>query len=192
MRVAIITPTFERDIRPIIEASAWAGRPQHNPDVQHYIVDNNADHLDIGDPHVVHIKQPSNVGSGKGRNLGMLRAMQDGAEALCFWDDDDVPHPDFLERMSEAIDGTGRSVVACSVKSDGRILPPSHKGTQGRMIRAEAIGNVRWDNVIPGQDRRFWSKFDHLPCAVINDVLMEAGISPQGGMRSERAVYGPT
>jgi GT2 family glycosyltransferase len=193
MKVAAITPTFERYSSSIIRAFTT----QTYPNKRIYLVDNNedkgflgrtvrppacwADGLFVLTPH-------GNIGASAARNLGIEQAIHDGIDAVCFWDDDDAPYPQYLSRMSRALIDSGKPIAACRVAFEGHVLEPSHFGTQGRMILTSAIGNRRWPSQWPGQDKAWWRQFANLEYEPVGEVLIEARRGLVGGFRSPRAV----
>lgn len=185
MNVAAIVPTFERDVTRILRCF----RDQTYADKRLYLIDNNPEKLSLSETGgVVHVwQQGTNVGASGGRNIGMDYARRDDCDAICFWDDDDEPFTEYLEKMTAMLVLSDNGVVACQCMFGNRMLSCTHVNTVNRMVRADVIGEVRWTNEWPGQDKRFWSQ---LPPADVHlhMPMIHAGAEQGGGFRSERAV----
>ena len=184
MKVAAICPTLGRPLADLIRL--W--RRQDYEPRKLVIVLNERGWVDSDDDDVVVCRLNRNVGASRGRDIGIAIALSLDCDALCFWDDDDVPAPNYMSRMVAALEASGSPVAACGLTCRGVYNGPKHIGTQNRMLRADVIGDARWKPCYPAQDKAFWSQFSRLPCAMIDEPLIVAGCAPTGGFRSPRAV----
>lgn len=194
MKVAAIVPTFQRDWGPIVRHF----QAQTHPDKLLVLVDNNPGHIpadgSLWCESVAVVTPTRNLGAARGRNAGMALAIESGADALCFWDDDDVPKPEYMTTLAGILDAyPWASVAVCRVDFEGMTLPVEHRGTQGRMVRASVVNrlNARWPIGWPGEDKAWWAQFGAEPQAGIMDALIESFRNPEGGYRHPDAVKPP-
>lgn len=130
-------------------------------------------------------------GASLARNIGIQFALSlRDAPFICFWDDDDIPHVDYICTMRDAlIANPDAALSACLVEHEGKVRPRESMNTASRMVRASVIGDRRWDGNGSGTDRRFWGQFDHLKTAYVDRVLYRTGNAKTGGLRDPTGEY---
>lgn len=92
-------------------------------DVFVVLVDNDCD--DFRDdaftppPRVVYLRSDVNLGFAGGCNLGLQRALADGAELVWFLNNDALPEPDSLRRLVDAATAAGAAVAGPKILRHG-------------------------------------------------------------------------
>jgi glycosyltransferase involved in cell wall biosynthesis len=180
--VSIIMPTFLR--QHTIQRAVKSVLNQTHRDWQLVIVDNEPDHqYDFVDPRVECHPYTQKQSAAEARNYG-IKFINKEAEFVCFFDDDDIMDPFYLEKMLEPFHEDSSIIMShCKVAfEDGRM--EMLWSTPSCLIRRE-FATPNWKmcdghdglyfaDIYRGKRKLIW----HLP-----DILVTCSKSRQGGLR---------
>lgn len=135
-------------------------------------------------------------GSSTARHLGMALVQELGCKYLCFVDDDDTIHPEYLEELANILDNRpDASLAACDMTNlrdgDGTrtVLARNLYAMPTRMLRLADYRGERFDDQGPSQDHRFWMQFEDRLTIHCGRVLYDVEGCQSGGLRSRSGRY---
>lgn len=135
-------------------------------------------------------------GSSTARHLGMAVVQELGCRYVCFVDDDDTIHPEYLHELANILDNRpNASLAACDMTNlrdgDGTrtVLARNLYAMPTRMLRLADYRGERMDDTGPAQDHRFWSQFEDRLTIHCGRVLYDVEACQSGGLRSRSGRY---
>jgi glycosyltransferase involved in cell wall biosynthesis len=182
-RFSIVMPTFRRE--HVIRRTIGTIQEQTFSDWELIVVDNHGSNYRFDDPRIKSLLYVEEAGAGRARNYG-LRFLN--GELACFFDDDDIMCPHYLETFDKVFQDPRVMMARCGMLtgSDGTIENFSF-ATPEVMTRSTYL-RPTWDDADCHDQRYFqdivsqngWSG-DQI--VEIRQILVKAMTDPSGGLR---------
>lgn len=181
MMISIIMPTYKRQ-HAIKDTLVYISQ-QTLQDYELIIVDNEPNHqYNFTDPKIRYHQHSETVSAAYARNKGIEYATGD---LVCFFDDDDIMFPIYLEEMSKPFSNENIMITHCGVKLQREKLDWTF-GTPSCMVRKH-LATPTWRNDHHGHDQTYWKEIikqvGEDKMYKTNKVLVHALTSRQGGLR---------
>src|SRR5271157_1726418 len=196
MKISVVIPTYKRE--HTIKTALQSIYGQTYTDWEAVVVDNEPNHTYIFDnPKVKYVQYPEKRGVSAARNKGIKEATGD---LICFLDDDDVLHSDYMEQMARPFQNPEVAIVHCLIHL-GDIVRAEHEcHTPTVMIRKRYV-TPTWTNrfdhdqwyynivIAAISENKFhdWNDVIHSDSKafhLIPSVLVRAHHAPDGGLRA--------
>jgi hypothetical protein len=182
-KISIIMPTFKR--QHTIYTTIASILRQTVPDWELIVIDNEPDsNYKFDDPRIRYYKDAKERGAGYGRNAGIKYVT---ADLVCFFDDDDIMMPNYLECMlAPFMRDEKMNMVLCKVRLvEGRISNCKEFCTPTVVVKKSFVKPV-WEGN-QNHDISFFSDiYKRIPAESIieiPEVLVHAYTSSRGGIR---------
>lgn len=154
MKIGVITVNFHSDEDTIALLSGLENN-KFLPGIDHvfYIVDNSkSTSLKEGlyqFPHAVYVESPGNVGFAKGNNIGLQKALEDGADIVVLINNDTLVPDNFLESIiSSPITDEGVGIVGGHIYfAKGYEFEDKYQKKDLGKVFWYAGGKYDWNNV---------------------------------------------
>lgn len=180
--VSIIMPTYKR--RHTIFITIGSILNQTFTSWELIVIDNEpGNNYKFDDVRIKYHKHSEIPGAAHARNQGIQYVKSD---LVCFFDDDDIMLPNYLECMVEPFNDPNIEMTICQVRLvEGRVAPHRAFCTPGSIVKKKYATPI-W-STFHGHDLKYFNDIaDSLPpdsIAEIPKVLVHAYTSPQGGLR---------
>lgn len=153
-------PTFRR--QHTIGRAVKALLAQTYEDWELVLVDNYGDGYAFEDPRIRCFAYTEERGAAAARNFGLGEASK---PLLCFWDDDDYPAPEYMERFARVFNDPEVKMARCKMRTGMR--ESFDFGTPQVVVRRQ-LATPTWLSM-PRHDKYYWT-----------GVMDAAGIAPGG------------
>jgi len=191
MKFDIIMPTFKR--QHCIDNTIKTILGQTHQDWSLIIVDNDGSQpYSFEDPRIKCFVHRERQSAAYARNRGVRYASGD---VICFFDDDDSMHPEYLTSIVEAFHQYPKAKMV-TVKMDANAERPRLRyATPCCAVKREFV-QALWANVGQLQDQRYFKGMIRKNRWIqgrdiqhVDKVLVFVGHSPEGGLRHERGNF---
>ena len=205
--VAVIVPTFRRKYLLRLLYAAFIDQKHTNWRIYLSYV-HSEDVLASKDARIIPVKCPTK-GSSSQRNHGLGVAKREGStKYVCFFDDDDLPFPDYLSTLVAALEkNPDARAVSCNVMDPhrgafwrhgrdeaGRPIFPPIKGTTPGFLYRKNIATPSWDKAGWFQNSRYsarvlGSKHSHTGDVHVDRVLLVLLRDQVGGLHCQAGEF---
>lgn len=148
------------------------------------VVDNDGDNYEFEDERIRYFPYTARQGAAYARNFGITLVEKD---LICFFDDDDVMLPGYLEAFNNAFRDPTVMMARCKMLLAGRVV--LSLGTPQVVMRTKYatptwLSHTRHDQIYftSIMDKNKW-RFNGPSFYLIDKILVQALHNPQGGLR---------
>lgn len=182
-RFSIVMPTFRRE--HVIHRTIQTIRSQSFTNWELIVVDNAGSNYAFEDPRIRCFVHTDVRGAGAARNFGIGKIT---GELVCFFDDDDLMYPTYLETFDRVFQDPKVKMARCGMHCGPEGSGEDWSFATPEVVMRSSCVQPTWDS---GEchDQRYFDRLAganrvrHDQIQRIPEILLRATSDPQGGLR---------